>query len=121
MIKKLTCIVCPNGCQLEIDDVTQKVTGNKCPRGVPFAISELTNPRRSITSTVRTILPEYPVIPVRTDGEIAKEKISDLMFLLKSVVIKEYLPIGTIIIHNVFESNINVITTANMQKGDSNV
>ncbi|MDY0345965.1 MAG: DUF1667 domain-containing protein [Bacilli bacterium] len=121
MKKRLTCIVCPNGCQLEIDTLSHAVTGNKCPRGVTFAINELTNPIRSITTTVRTNLPEYPVISVRTDGEIAKDKIDALINLLRNVLIKEYLPIKTIIVHNIFGTDVNVITTAKMQKGDMRV
>ncbi|HOC80515.1 MAG TPA: DUF1667 domain-containing protein [Bacilli bacterium] len=119
MKKSLTCIVCPNGCRLEIETLSQRVSGNKCPRGITFAIDELTNPKRSITTTVHTTLLEYPVISVRTDGEIAKDKIRDLLALLKDIAITEYLPINTIIIHNVFGTNINVITTSNMQKGEN--
>ncbi|MFA5422115.1 MAG: DUF1667 domain-containing protein [Bacilli bacterium] len=118
MIKKITCIVCPNGCQLEIDELTHQVTGNKCLRGVTFAINEVTNPLRSVSSTVRTNLPEYPVVSVRTNGEIPKDQMLGLIKLLKGVIVDDYLPIGTIIIHNVFGSNVDVITTANMQKGD---
>lgn len=121
MIKKFTCIVCPNGCQLEIDEATTKVTGNKCVRGIAFAIGELTDPRRSVTSTVRTSLPEYPIISVRTDGEIPKDKIMDLIKSLKQILVQEYLPIGSIILHNVFDSNVNVITTTNMRKGEKNI
>lgn len=118
MKKSLTCIVCPNGCRLEIDVQSHDVSGNKCPRGIAFAINELTDPKRSITTTVRTTLSEYPVISVRTDGDIAKDKIMDLIHLLKDVVVTEYLPIKTVIVHNVFGTDVNVITTANMQKGD---
>lgn len=120
-MKNITCVVCPNGCLLQIDETSHQILGNKCPRGINFAIDELTNPHRSFTSSVRTILPEYPVISVRTDGDIPKGKIMDLVALLKKLIIKEYLPIGTIIVHNVFGSTINVITTNNMQKGDSRV
>lgn len=119
MKKQLTCIVCPNGCRLEIDATSHEVSGNKCLRGVTFAINELTNPTRSITTTVRTTLFEYPVISVRTDGEIPKDKISDLLALLKDIIVTDYLPVNTIIIHNIFGTNINVITTANMQKGEN--
>ena len=46
---EMVCIVCPNGCRL---DVTQNgneisVLGNKCKRGEAFARTELTAPTRS--------------------------------------------------------------------------
>lgn len=121
MKKILTCIVCPNGCQLSIDDTSLEVNGNKCPRGLSFAIEELTNPQRSVSSTVKTSLPEYPVVAVRTDGAISKSKITDLIKLLKEIVLKDYLPIGSIIIHNIFGTDTNVITTTDMHKGDFKV
>ena len=120
-MKKLTCVVCPNGCLLQIEESSNTITGNKCPRGIAFALDELANPRRSLTSSVRTTLPEYPVISVRTEGDIPKAKMMELTALLKKIIIKEYLPIGTIIVHNVFNSNVNVITTSDMQKGDTRI
>lgn len=56
MKKEMTCIVCPMGCQLQldIDDATLKlsVSGNNCPRGIKYAHEELTNPKRTLTTTV---------------------------------------------------------------------
>ena len=50
-MKELICIVCPRGCHLTIDE-NKNVTGNSCPRGVQYAINEVTNPMRMLTSTV---------------------------------------------------------------------
>ena len=47
MGKELTCIVCPRGCRLTIDD-NLNVTGNSCPRGAQYAKDEMTNPKRMI-------------------------------------------------------------------------
>lgn len=62
-MREMTCITCPNGCTLQIEEVEGilHVTGNKCKRGEAFAIAELTHPMRTICSTVRTIYPEVPV------------------------------------------------------------
>ena len=51
-MKELTCIVCPRGCRLKVDD-DLNVTGNFCPRGAQYAKDELTDPKRMITSFVR--------------------------------------------------------------------
>ena len=65
-MKELTCIGCPRGCTLKIerDGDGWSVTGNTCPRGREFAISEMTAPKRTICSTVRTAFPDAPVLPV---------------------------------------------------------
>ena len=48
-MKELTCIGCPRGCTLKIerDGDGWSVTGNTCPRGREFAVSEMTAPRRT--------------------------------------------------------------------------
>ena len=42
MIKKLTCIVCPNGCEIEIDG--DSIKGYTCKRGLEYAKEELFHP-----------------------------------------------------------------------------
>ena len=78
----MVCIVCPNGCRLQVDKTDGGVTvqGARCKRGENFAISELTCPMRSVTSSVRTTVDGYPVVSVRTDGEIPKDKMFDRSF-----------------------------------------
>ena len=115
-MKKLTCIVCPNGCELTIEKNNEDwiVIGNLCPRGKDFAINEMINPKRSICSTVKTTYKEMPRLPVRTDGEIPLEDIFPLMKLLSTVVIDRPMHNGEIIIENPFGIGVNVIATSDM-------
>lgn len=52
---ELTCIVCPMGCHLNVEQSEEgfKVEGNTCKRGEKYAVQELTNPTRVITTTVK--------------------------------------------------------------------
>ena len=114
---EMVCIVCPNGCRL---DVTQNgneisVLGNKCKRGEAFARTELTAPTRSVTTSVASVVQGFPVVSVRTDGEIPKNKIFELIKLLRDVVIDKSLPIGTAVLTDVFGTGVDVITTTEMQ------
>ena len=56
-MKELICIVCPRGCHLKAEgpdgNGNYSVTGNSCPRGRAYAVSELTHPVRTLTTTVR--------------------------------------------------------------------
>lgn len=115
---ELTCIVCPNGCQLKVTKVGSQlnVEGARCKRGESFAQTELTRPMRTVTSSVKTTVKGYPVVSVRTDGEIPKDKIFDLMSLLQKITIDKCVPIGTIVVSNVFYSGVNVITTTAMEQ-----
>lgn len=117
-MKEYTCIVCPNGCHLVYDEVNDKCTGNKCPRGAKYAFSEYTHPTRSICSTVKTDVEGYPVISVRTEKEIDKNLIGKLMEELKKVTVHDYLEINSVVIKNVLNTGVDVITTAPMKKGE---
>ena len=77
-MKELTCIVCPRGCRLKVDD-NMVVTGNSCPRGEKYAINELTNPTRTITSSIRVNNRPYTLVSVKTDKPVTKDKMFDVM------------------------------------------
>lgn len=91
-----------------------EVVGAKCKRGESFARTELTCPMRTVTTSVKTTVENFPVVSVKTDGEIPKEKIFPLINLLKEVVIKYPVPIGTVVLSNVFDTGVNIVTTTNM-------
>ena len=113
---EMVCIVCPNGCRLQVDKTADGVTvqGARCKRGENFAVTELTCPTRSVTSSVKTTVVGYPVLSVRTDGEIPKEKISEFIRKLSEFTLDKKVPIGTILIKNVCGTGVNVITTTEM-------
>ena len=82
-MREMTCITCPNGCTLSVEEKDGRivVTGNQCPKGEAFAKSELTNPMRTISTTVSTRDPAVPVVPVRVSGEIPKGRITTPLFV----------------------------------------
>lgn len=113
---EFTCIVCPNGCALKVaweegkPDFT--VSGNRCPRGADFAVSEMTAPKRTVCSTVRTIFEEVPVLPVRLSAEIPKERIFDVMEQIRRACITKPLKRGSVVIENVCGLGADVIATS---------
>ncbi len=114
MKRELTCIVCPIGCSLEVELTDGKVTdvkGNTCPRGKVYAENECTNPKRTITTTVKCTNGE--VIPVKTSEPIAKDKIFEAMKIINSAVATTPVEVGDIIIDDVFGSP--VVATKNLK------
>ena len=61
------------------DGCRRKSHGKQVQKGITFAIEEVHSPKRSLTTTVRTVFENFPVAPVRTNGEIPKEKIPAVM------------------------------------------
>ena len=117
-MKQLVCIGCPRGCRLTIDEQDGEyiVTGNTCPRGKEFAISEMTAPKRTICSTVKTVFPDVPVLPVRVSDDIPKEKIFDVMREINAVTLKERIGRGDAVIKNVLGLGVDVIATSDLLK-----
>lgn len=116
--RELTCIGCPLGCQLRVeieDNRVIGVEGNSCKRGENYAQKECTNPTRIVTSTVGVIDGVIPVVSVKTEGDIPKERIKECMHELKGIKIKAPIRIGDIIVKNIAGTNTNVIATKNIQ------
>ncbi len=113
-MKELTCIVCPRGCRLTIDDELN-VTGNSCPRGAQYAKDELTNPKRMITSFVRVKNRENTVVSVKTSTSIPKGMIFDVMNEIAKVRVSAPTKIGDIAIKNVLNTGADIIITKNIK------
>lgn len=113
-IKKFVCINCPRGCELTVNTKTLEVKGNSCPRGEAYGKAEVTNPLRTVTSTVRIEGAETPRVSVRTDKPIPKGKMFELMDLLKHVDVKAPVKVGDIVIPHVLGTDANVIITKEM-------
>lgn len=115
-MKELICVLCPNGCRLRVEKTAEgiTVTGNRCGRGKDFAEAEITNPVRTVTTTVRTVFPETPVLPVRTDGEIPKGKIRDLIEAVNGITVAEPIGIGEAVLKDALGLGINVIAADNI-------
>ena len=116
-MKQLVCIGCPRGCRLTIDEKDGEyiVTGNTCPRGKEFAISEMTAPKRTICSTVKTVFSDVPVLPVRVSDDIPREKIFDVMREINAVTLKTHRQ-GRCRYKNVLGLGVDVIATSDLLK-----
>ena len=117
MIRNLTCIVCPKGCQLtvELDDNKKvlSVTGQTCKRGEVYANNECTAPMRTITTTAAVI--GGGVVPVKTDKTVPKEMMFDCMKVINEARVAPDAKLGTVVIENILGTGANVVTTRNVK------
>ena len=109
-MKELTCIVCPRGCRLKIDD-DMNVFGNACPRGEKYALNELTNPTRTVTSSIRVSNGPYTLVSVKTDKPIPKDKMFDVMKEIDKLNVQAPVRIGQIVLANVLGTDSNIVIT----------
>jgi CxxC motif-containing protein len=117
-MSSFVCIVCPKGCTLNVTREGEEITvrGNNCKRGEAFAISEVTDPKRTICSTVRTVFEDVPVLPVRVSADIPKGRIFDVMREINKVVVRTRVGRGEAIIKNVLGLDADVISTSDILK-----
>lgn len=131
---RLTCILCPLGCDLEVDAVqpaaallaaapsavapskdarpAQKIVeikGNGCPRGEEYAVGELTNPTRLVTSTVAVRGGTLSRLPVRTAREIPRALISEAMAQLHAATAEAPIKRGEVILPDVAGTGVPAI------------
>ncbi len=114
MIKTLTCIECPIGCELKVQmegSEVLSVTGNACPRGKMYAMNETTCPKRVVTSTVRA--ENGVMVPVKTDVPVKKSEIFAVMEKINGVVCKLPVKIGDVLYENISDEA-NLIATGNV-------
>ena len=115
MQRKMTCIVCPIGCQMDVQLDGERVlcvTGNTCKRGCEYALAECTNPVRTITSTVKVTGGALPVLPVKTDKPVPKRLVFDCIKEMNKCNLHAPVAIGDIIIENLLDTGINVVATS---------
>lgn len=114
--KNFICINCPLGCPLTVTldgGKVVSVAGNTCKRGEAYAVKEVTAPARTVTSTVRVVGGERPVVAVRTKTDIPKDKIFDCMKVINTVEVSAPVRIGDVLIGNICGTGVDVVATAN--------
>jgi len=112
MKKEMTCISCPQGCLLTVEiegGRAVSVTGNKCPRGEAYARQEIESPVRMISSTVAADGLDLPMVPVKTNRPIAKEKIMAVMGEINKFRLKTPVSVGDVLIKDVAGTGSDIV------------
>lgn len=115
----LICINCPLGCALTVtmeDGKVGQVFGNTCPRGDTYARKEMTNPTRTVTSTIRVSNGHLPVVSVKTASDIPKEKITDVMNTIRGITVPAPVRIGDVLLPDAAGTGVSVVATKEIRR-----
>ncbi len=119
----LTCIICPIGCLMEVSikqegdtSIVLGVKDNACYRGENYAKKELIDPTRTLTTTIAVTQGEAPLVPVKTDGEIPKNRLMDCMEIIRRKCVAAPIKRGDVLIKDILGTGINVIACADISK-----
>ena len=114
MKKSLICVSCPLGCPIEVEIENGEilsVTGNTCKRGDAYARTEVTNPTRMLTTTVKVEGGNAYVVPVKTSNPIPKGMMFECMEVINKASIKAPVSIGDVVIENILGTGVDIIAT----------
>lgn len=116
-MQKMICIRCPMGCEMDVSMVDNriKVTGNVCKLGRQYAEDELTRPSRIVTSTVRVKDGEHPLVPVWTNGPVPKNRIPEIMEVLRSVEIEAPVDVHQVVVKDILGLGVDVETSGTIE------
>lgn len=112
MNREIICIVCPLGCRMDAELEGQEVkavTGNQCKKGMKYAEKEVTFPGRVLTTTMKTVIPGIPLLPVRSSKEIPKDRLLDCMREISKQGIQGPVKLGQRVIKNVLDLGVDII------------
>jgi len=109
--KSITCTRCPMGCTLTVTDQAGilTVTGNGCFRGEEYGRSEYTCPVRTLTTTVRVIGGTEPLLPVRTNRPVPKDKLMDCMALIRELTVTAPIHTGHVLVENIADTGASLV------------
>jgi CxxC motif-containing protein len=134
-MRTLTCIVCPIGCSLSIEESVSgadgfpelTISGNSCPRGTIYAREEIRAPKRVVTATcvvlndpaggekrgaVASAAPRR--LPVKTHVPCPRERISELLADVYKTRVHPPVKVGDVLIANWRDSGINVVAARSL-------
>lgn len=114
MTKVLTCVACPRGCTITVEYEGKEVfsvEGNTCKLGDTYARTEIVNPTRNISSTVKVNGGIHPVVPVKTSAPIPKTMIFDCMKEINAVTVDAPVKLGQVIIADVLGTGVDILAT----------
>ena len=110
--RNLTCIVCPMGCPLTADvenGQVIRIEGQTCKRGEAYARTEITDPRRTLTTTMRTS--DEGRVPVKSSAPLPKGLLVDCMKKINVAEAKLPVNAGDVLIGNIFSTGIDIVAT----------
>jgi CxxC motif-containing protein len=114
--KNLTCIVCPLGCAMTAQMDGGKVvsiSGNTCKRGESYARAELTDPRRTLTTTMR--VKGGGLVSVKSKDTLPKGKLFDCMTVINAGEAQTPVEIGDVLIKDIMGLGVDIVATSRVK------
>lgn len=110
---ELTCIICPLGCRVTIDNDSERISGQGCRRGAEYARAEAKDPRRVLTAVV-AVKDRAQMLSVKTTHPIPKKLLLTAMESIRTLQAIPPIQIGEVIMEDLAGTGVKLIATKTM-------
>lgn len=117
--KEIICVGCPKGCRITIEaenDEVKNISGYSCEEGKSYAREEFKNPTRILPTAVRVSGGKFPLVSVKTEKPIPRNKLLPAMKVIAEVMVEAPVEIGDNIIEDILNTGVNVIATRRVKE-----
>jgi CxxC motif-containing protein len=114
IIDRLTCVLCPVGCELEIAKNAAgelQVAGNQCDKGPPWALEEVLHPRRNLATSVPAEGTAARMVSVRLTAAVPRELVFPILAEIAQLRPRTPVRRGQVLIADVLGTGADVIAT----------
>ena len=114
VVDRLTCVLCPVGCELEVrrDEAGElDVRGNQCDKGAPFAVEEILHPKRNLATSIPVRGTASKMVSVRLSGPVPREMIFPILAEIARLRPEAPFSRGQVLITDVLGTGVDVIAT----------
>lgn len=112
--REFVCIICPRGCHLTVDE-NNNVSGYSCPRGLKYALEEITCPKRTITTSIRVANREDMLVSVKTSDSVPKADMFKVMDEINKLKINAPTHIGEVVVKDICHLGVDLIITKEIE------
>ncbi len=119
MESKITCIICPIGCEITVHHKEGEITnieGDQCKKGIEYVKEEQFDPKRTLTTTMLVRSGDMPLVSVKTNVPIPKDRLFDVMDALSEIEVSAPINIGDALVKNVLGLNSDIVATKKVKK-----
>lgn len=113
-IRRVSCIVCPMSCVGEVeiaDGQVVRMVGFNCERGRAYAKSEVTAPKRVLTTTIKLHGGTIHLLPVVSAEPLPKEMIVSCVRCLAATEVTAPIKAGDVICHNILGLGVDIVAS----------
>jgi CxxC motif-containing protein len=113
MSDRLTCVLCPIGCELDVERAAGglEVRGHQCEKGPGFAAEEILHPKRNLATSVPLRGTTSRMVSARLSAPVPRDMIFPILAEIAKLRPEPPVRRGQVLIANVLGTGADVIAT----------